>query len=145
MRVSFHPDYFVELPPGHPFPMAKFPDLHDILLADGVVRRGDVVRPREAALDLLRLVHTEDYLWKLATGNLTASEERRIGIPWSERLWRRSRLVVTGTLNAALMALRILGVSDPGIARRLDEHRAGLVDKARGQDASLADRVAGAE
>ena len=105
MRVSFHPDYFVELPAGHPFPMAKFPDLHEILLADGVIRRGDVVRPREATLDLLRLVHTEDYLWKLATGNLTASEERRIGIPWSERLWRRSRLAVTGTLNAALMAL----------------------------------------
>lgn len=105
MRVSFHPDYFVELPPGHPFPMAKFPDLHDILLSEGIIRRGDVVRPREAPLELLRLVHTEDYLWKLATGNLTPSEERRIGIPWSERLWRRSRLAVTGTLNAALMAL----------------------------------------
>ncbi len=105
MRVSFHPDYFVALPEGHPFPMAKFPALHEILLAEGVIRRGDVVRPREASLELLRLVHTEDYLWKLATGNLTPSEERRIGIPWSERLWRRSRLAVTGTLNAALMAL----------------------------------------
>ena len=35
MRVSFHPDYYVELPPGHPFPMAKFPELHARLLADG--------------------------------------------------------------------------------------------------------------
>ena len=33
MRVSFHPDYFVALPDGHPFPMAKFPALHEILLA----------------------------------------------------------------------------------------------------------------
>lgn len=105
MRVSFHPDYYVELPPGHPFPMAKFPELHDILLADGVIRRGDVIRPREADLDLLRLVHTDEYLWKLATGNLTAAEERRIGIPWTEPLWRRSRLAVTGTVNAARMAL----------------------------------------
>ena len=105
MRVSYHPDYFVELPAGHPFPMAKFPDLHALLLRDGVIRRSDIVRPKEAGLDLLRLVHTEDYLWQLATGNLSAAEERRLGIPWSESLWRRSRLAVSGTVNAALMAL----------------------------------------
>jgi acetoin utilization deacetylase AcuC-like enzyme len=105
MRVSFHPDYFVALPDGHPFPMAKFPALHEILLAESVIDPVDVIRPREAPLDLLRLVHTEDYLWKLATGNLTNAEERRIGIPWSERLWRRSKLAVNGTLNAAFMAL----------------------------------------
>jgi acetoin utilization deacetylase AcuC-like enzyme len=105
MRVSFHPDYYVELPPGHPFPMAKFPALHDLLLAEGTIGRADVIRPHPAELDLLRLVHTDEYLWKLATGNLTAAEERRLGIPWSEPLWRRSRLAVSGTLNAARMAL----------------------------------------
>lgn len=106
MRVSYHPDYFVELPPGHPFPMAKFPELHRILSDSGVIRCADVLRPREAELDLLRLVHAEAYLWKLATGNLTAAEERRLGIPWTDALWRRSRLAVNGTLNAALMALQ---------------------------------------
>lgn len=106
MRVSFHPDYFVELPPGHPFPMQKFPDLHRVLLDDGVISRADVLRPREADLDMLRLVHTEEYLWKLATGNLTVSEERRLGIPWSQALWRRSRLAVSGTVNAAFAALK---------------------------------------
>lgn len=105
MRVSFHPDYFVELPPGHPFPMAKFPELHRLLIGQRLIGLGDVIRPKPASLDLLRLVHTEEYLWKLATGNLTASEERRLGIPWTEPLWRRSRLAVSGTLNAARMAL----------------------------------------
>lgn len=105
MRVCYHPDYFVELPAGHPFPMRKFPELHRILLADGTLRPGDVVEPEEAELDLLGLVHTDDYLWKLATGNLEAADERRIGIPWSEGLWRRSRLAVGGTLEAARMAL----------------------------------------
>jgi len=105
MRVSYHPDYYVELPPGHPFPMAKFPDLHAILTGSGVIGRGDIVRPREAGLDLLRLVHTEEYLWKLDTGNLSPAEERRLGIPWTEPLWRRSRLAVSGTVNAGLMAL----------------------------------------
>lgn len=105
MRVSYHPDYYVELPEGHPFPMAKFPLLHEILLTEGVISPADVVEPGEAPLEVLRRVHTEDYLWKLATGNLTAREERKLGVPWSEALWRRSRLAVGGTLNAALMAL----------------------------------------
>ncbi|MGD1976675.1 MAG: histone deacetylase [Gammaproteobacteria bacterium] len=105
MRVSYHPDYFVELPQGHPFPMAKFPGLYEILLAEGVVAPGGIVRPKEADMDLLRLVHTDEYLWKLSTGNLSRTEERRVGIPWSEGLWRRSRLAVAGTVNAGLMAL----------------------------------------
>jgi acetoin utilization deacetylase AcuC-like enzyme len=90
MRVSYHPDYFVELPSGHPFPMAKFPDLHAILLHEGVIRRGDIVRPKEAGIDLLRLVHTEDYLWQLATGNLSAAEERRFGAAQGWRSPERS-------------------------------------------------------
>ena len=106
MRVSYHPDYYVELPPGHPFPMAKFPGLYEILTREAIIGRADVVRPVEADLDLLRLVHTEDYLWKLSTGNLTAAEERRLGIPWGQQLWRRSRLAVSGTVNAAIMALQ---------------------------------------
>jgi len=106
MRVSYHPDYFVELPPGHPFPMAKFPRLYEILIREAIIGRADVVRPVEADLDLLRLVHTEDYLWKLATGNLTAAEQRRLGIPWGQSLWRRSRLAVSGTVNASIMALQ---------------------------------------
>lgn len=105
MRVSYHPDYYVELPEGHPFPMAKFPLLHEILLTEGVIAPADVVEPREAQLDVLRRVHTEDYLWKLATGNLTGREERKIGVPWSPGLWRRSRLAVGGTIQAARMAL----------------------------------------
>jgi acetoin utilization deacetylase AcuC-like enzyme len=113
MRVSYHPDYYVELPEGHPFPMAKFPLLHEILLTEGVISPADVVEPEEASLELLRLVHGEDYLGRLATGNVTADDERRLGIPWSAALWRRSRLAVGGTLNAARMAL------DAGLAGNL--------------------------
>ena len=113
MRVSYHPDYYVELPEGHPFPMAKFPLLHEILVTEGVISPEDVVEPAEAPMDALRRVHTEEYLWKLATGNLTVREERKLGVPWSEALWRRSRLAVSGTINAASMAM------DDGLAGNL--------------------------
>lgn len=128
MRVSYHPDYYVELPEGHPFPMAKFPLLHEILLTDGVLSRDDVVEPGEASLPMLRTVHTEDWLWKLATGNLAREEERRLGIPWSAPLWRRSRLAVSGTVNAAVMALEdgIAGNLAGGTHHAFPDHGQGF-------------------
>ncbi|MEM0963548.1 MAG: histone deacetylase [Bacteroidota bacterium] len=105
MRVSYHPDYVVPLPERHPFPMAKFSALRDLLVAEGVIREGDIVPPREADWADLLLVHTQRYLDALAAGALTTAEERRMGLPWSEALVRRSRRAVQGTLNACLMAL----------------------------------------
>ncbi len=113
MRVSFHPDYTVPLPEGHPFPMRKFAALHDILLAEGLITLADVMPPEEAAWADLRLVHTEDYLTQLATGTLSPKAERRLGVPWSHAMLHRSRLSVQGTLNAAKAAL------DDGIAANL--------------------------
>ena len=106
MQVSYHPDYFTPLPEGHPFPMGKFPALHRILLAEGLIRLADVVAPTEAAWEDLRLVHDETYLSALATGLLDRSAERRLGVPWSPGLIRRARLAVQGTISATRMALR---------------------------------------
>lgn len=105
MRVSYHPDYVVPLPPRHAFPMAKFAALRNLLVAEGTIREADIVAPREADWADLRLVHTADYLDRLAAGALTKAEERRMGLPQSPALVRRSRLAVQGTLNACQMAL----------------------------------------
>ncbi|WP_263820807.1 histone deacetylase family protein [Salinibacter sp.] len=105
MRVSYCDGYYVPLPEGHPFPMAKFPALHQRLLDEDLIRPTDVVAPRQADWTDLRRVHTADYLTHLAEGSLSDHAERRMGLPWSERLVYRSRLAVQGTINAALMAL----------------------------------------
>ena len=105
MRVSYSDGYYVPLPDGHPFPMAKFPALHRRLLEEGLITDGDVVAPRQADWADLRRVHTSDYLARLARGTLSDHAERRMGLPWSERLVYRSRLAVQGTINAAFMAL----------------------------------------
>jgi len=105
MRVSYHPDYHVELPPTHPFPMGKYPRVHALLTAAGVVRPGEVMQPEEAPIEALSRVHGADYLEKLESGALSDAEVRRLGVPWSPRLWRRSRLAVQGTLLAARAAL----------------------------------------
>lgn len=105
MRVSYSDGYFVALPPRHPFPMGKFPALRYVLQREGLIRDEDVVEPREADWSDLLLVHDRTYLARLAEGTLSKQEVRRMGLPWSGALVRRSRLAVQGTINAAMMAL----------------------------------------
>jgi len=105
VKLSHHPDYYLKQPPGHPFPMSKYQLIHEVVLERAVVTTEDIVAPAEAEMaDLLR-VHTAEYLEKMATGALTAPEQRRLGLTWSPALWRRSKLAVQGTLDAARRAL----------------------------------------
>jgi acetoin utilization deacetylase AcuC-like enzyme len=105
LKVSHHPDYVLPLPAGHPFPMAKYALVHQLLLERGVIGAADVRVPGEASLEDLARVHTPGYLAKLFGPGLSAEEQRRLGVPWSARLLRRSRLAVQGTLEAARAAL----------------------------------------
>jgi acetoin utilization deacetylase AcuC-like enzyme len=113
MKCVYHPSYQVALPPGHPFPMSKYSLLKDQLLAEGIVAAGDILQPEPLDASILGLVHTPEYLAKLATSGLSSAEQRRLGLPWSEALWQRSRLASAGTLLAARTAL------DQGLAANL--------------------------
>src|SRR5277367_521001 len=113
MKCSYHPSYQVPLPPGHPFPMSKYSLLKDQLLAEGILAAGDILEPEPLDTQTLHLVHTSEYLRKLESSSLTAVEQRRLGLPWSEALWQRSRLAAAGTLLAARAAL------DHGLAGNL--------------------------
>jgi acetoin utilization deacetylase AcuC-like enzyme len=113
MKCSYHPSYQVALPPGHPFPMSKYSLLKDRLLAEGILAEGDILQPEPLDNETLELVHTHEYLAKLASSGLSAAEQRRLGLPWSEALWQRSRLASAGTVLAARTAL------DRGLAGNL--------------------------
>jgi acetoin utilization deacetylase AcuC-like enzyme len=105
MKCSYHPGYQVPLSESHPFPMSKFPMLRDQLLAEGVLAADDLFEPEPLDEATLALVHTPEYLDKLARTGLSAAEQRLLGMPWSEALWLRSRLASGGTLLAARIAL----------------------------------------
>jgi acetoin utilization deacetylase AcuC-like enzyme len=106
VKCSYHPDYHVTLPRGHPFPISKYLLLKDQLLGEGILAPGDILEPQPLELETLQLVHTRSYLDKLVSDGLSVSEQRRLGLPWSQALWRRSRLAAAGTLLAARAALR---------------------------------------
>jgi acetoin utilization deacetylase AcuC-like enzyme len=105
MKCAFHADYRIFLPPSHPYPMGKYLLLKDGLLAEGLIREADLLTPDAVGREAMALVHTPDYLDKLESSCLSPAEIRRLGIPWTDALWRRSRLAAGGTLLAARRAL----------------------------------------
>jgi acetoin utilization deacetylase AcuC-like enzyme len=105
MRVFYTPRYYADIGEGHVFPIRKFELVRDRLLSEGTLAPAEIVEPREAAVADVLLVHTEDYVTRLRAGALTAREIRRLGLPWSKALVRRSFLATAGTIGAARAAL----------------------------------------
>lgn len=105
MLVCYTPRYYADIGEGHVFPIRKFELVCRKLLAEGTLRAEDLFEPPPAAISDVLLVHTDDYVTRLRAGALTEREVRRLGLPWSKALVRRSFLAASGTLNAARFAL----------------------------------------
>ncbi|HEY0547856.1 MAG TPA: histone deacetylase [Pyrinomonadaceae bacterium] len=105
MRVFYTPRYYADIGEGHVFPIRKFELVRDRLLHEGTLRPSDLTEPQPAPLADVLLVHTEDYVTRLRAGLLTPRELRRLGLPWSKALVRRSFLAAGGTTGAARWSL----------------------------------------
>jgi acetoin utilization deacetylase AcuC-like enzyme len=105
MRVFYSPHYYADIGDTHIFPIRKFELVRDRLLSEGTLHPNELVEPDPANVEDVRLVHTNDYVSRLCAGELTAKEIRRLGLPWSESLVRRSFYAVGGTISAAQTAL----------------------------------------
>ena len=105
MRVCYTPRYYADIGEGHVFPIRKFELVRDRLVAEGTLSPAEIYEPREAAVEDVLLVHTEDYVTRLRAGALTPREVRRLGLPWSKALVRRSFLATAGTIEGARAAL----------------------------------------
>ncbi|MBC7795469.1 MAG: histone deacetylase [Pyrinomonadaceae bacterium] len=106
MKVFYSPHYYAEIGDGHVFPIRKFELVRDKLLSEGTLLPSEIVEPLPADVEDILLVHTEDYITRLRSGTLTAKEVRKLGLPWSESLVRRSFVALNGTLNATKTALQ---------------------------------------
>lgn len=104
-RIFYSPYYYADIGENHVFPIRKFELVRDKLLAEGTLKPSEIIEPQPAAIADVQLVHTEDYVTRLRSGDLTAKEVRRLGLPWSESLVRRSFLATSGTISAAKHAL----------------------------------------
>jgi acetoin utilization deacetylase AcuC-like enzyme len=105
MQVFYTPRYYAEIGEGHVFPIRKFELVRDRLLSEGTLAPSELVEPSPASREEALLVHTDDYVTRLCNGQLTTKEIRRLGLPWSESLVRRSFYAVGGTIAASHAAL----------------------------------------
>jgi acetoin utilization deacetylase AcuC-like enzyme len=103
--LFYSPYYYAEIGEGHVFPIRKFELVRDCLLNEGTLSEAEIIEPKPAKIEDLLLVHTEDYINRLVNGELTAKEIRKLGLPWSQSLVRRSFHAISGTINASRKAL----------------------------------------
>jgi acetoin utilization deacetylase AcuC-like enzyme len=85
--------------------MPKFGLLRDLLLRDGIIDNSQLYQPGPPPQDWLQQVHTPDYVAAYCQGSLDAKAQRRIGLPWSPNLVRRTCTAVGGTILTAKLAL----------------------------------------
>jgi acetoin utilization deacetylase AcuC-like enzyme len=104
-NVVYHDKYDLNLGP-HVFPSQKFRLIAEALVAEKIATREDFAQPEPASdQDILR-VHTPEWVRKLKTGTLTASEAMLLEIPYSQELVDAVWLAAGGSILAAQCALR---------------------------------------
>jgi acetoin utilization deacetylase AcuC-like enzyme len=104
-KLVYHERYDLNLG-AHVFPSQKFRLIHEMLLREGVATKHDFLRPELASDEDILRVHTPDWVRKLKTGTLTASEVMLLEVPYSPELVEAVWLAAGGTILAARSALR---------------------------------------
>lgn len=104
-KLVYHERYDLNLGP-HVFPSQKFRLIHDMLLHEGIATAGDFLRPNPASDEDILRVHTLEWVRKLKTGTLTASDVMKLEVPYSPELVEAVWLAAGGTILAAQSALR---------------------------------------
>jgi acetoin utilization deacetylase AcuC-like enzyme len=106
LPIVYHPDYVSPLPDGHRFPMPKFRRVYETLLRENIVTLEQVRLPKIASRETVEIVHHADYVKSFCEGTLEREAQRRIGLPWSPQLVKRTLTAVGGTILTAELALK---------------------------------------
>ena len=103
MKIFRTDQFQFPLPAKHYFPQHKYTLLREAVEAAGF---RDLAVPAPATDEQILRVHSADYLRRVESGQLTAKEIRRLGLPWSPELVARARRTAGGTIAACRAALR---------------------------------------
>ncbi|GBK97434.1 deacetylase [Vibrio harveyi] len=110
LPLIYHPIYSqLELPEGHRYPIMKYQYLYqavkDKLVQQDWGQHIEFSQPQPLNVDEIKLVHSEEYVDLLVSGDMPAAKMRRIGFPWSETLVSRTLMSTAGTVLTAEKAL----------------------------------------
>lgn len=108
---AFYTDHFpLPLPEGHRFPLEKYSRLRERVRDTAAEWGIELVVPPAATREELVRAHDPDYIRRVAVGELTGAEIRRLGFPWSPEMVERSRRSAGATIAACRAA------ADEGVA-----------------------------
>ena len=113
LNVVYNDNYDIPLPEGHRFVGTKFSDLYNFIKNSNLYTNFTIHQSKSAPINDVQVVHNRNYVMSVKEGNLSRDQERRINLPWSEKLAKRSFLAIQGTLQTSQLAL------DYGIACHL--------------------------
>jgi acetoin utilization deacetylase AcuC-like enzyme len=103
-KLVYHDRYDLKLG-AHVFPSQKYRLVRDKLIADQIAAPDDFLAPEPASdADIVR-VHSQDYVYKLKNGSLSAAEILRMEIPYSKELVEACWLAAGGSILAGQRAL----------------------------------------
>lgn len=106
LKIAYSPIFAHPLPVGHRFPMLKYELIPAQLLHEGLITPENLFAPEMVDEEIILWTHDADYWNNLRDLKLTPLEERRIGLPLSERLIERCRRISQGTINACEYAFQ---------------------------------------
>ena len=104
IRLYYTGAFVLPLPAGHRFPMQKYALLRARLRASGEFGEADFLTPPAATDEELCRAHTAAYVHRIASGEISDREAKRIGFPWSPGMVERSRRSAGATLAACRAA-----------------------------------------
>ena len=104
--LIYHHSYDLPLQERHRFPGSKYSLLMKSLEINDLIKSFLKYTPKPATISQLSIVHDQNYIQAVETGTLSKHHQKRLGLPWSEILRKRSFVAANGTLLAAQLALQ---------------------------------------
>jgi acetoin utilization deacetylase AcuC-like enzyme len=104
-KLVYHERYDLHLG-AHVFPSQKFRLIAEQVLREGIAEQQDILAPEAAADEDILRVHTAEWVGRLKSGTLTASEVMKLEVPYSRELVEAFWLAAGGTILAGQCALR---------------------------------------
>lgn len=109
--IYYNDVYEVDMPPGHRFPMAKYRQVREAVQSkltkytdeQKVIQCNFSVSPL-ATYEQLSTTHCPEYIQRYLRGQMTESENRNIGFPWTLQHVNRTLSSAGGTVAASLDA-----------------------------------------
>lgn len=105
MKIFYTDTFPIPLPEDHNFPQDKYGLLRQRISAQLGDRPIDMQVPEPVSDDAILRAHSTAYLSRLVQGKLTSKEIRRVGLPWSSQIMKRTRYSVGATIAACRAAL----------------------------------------